>query len=148
MTSVIDQVRVVRIECEMRFRAGPQRVFDVLTKEQPAWFPHTYGEEKVKAIVVEPWVGGRSYEDWGDGAGHLYGHVVEYDPPNLYATRGRLRPGTTLDTTYEIEADGEESVLRVSKVAIGPMTDEQARSIGTFGDLRRFEDALRAVIEA
>jgi uncharacterized protein YndB with AHSA1/START domain len=143
----MEQIQTVRIECELRFRATPQRVFDVLTKEQRRWFPHTYGEEKVKAVVGEPWVGGRSYEDWGDGAGHLYGHVTEYDPPHMYATRGRLRPGTTLDTTYEIVAEDSESALRVSKVAIGAMTDEQARSISTFGDLTRFADALRAVIE-
>ena len=38
--------------------------------------PTTYGEERVKAVVVEPRVGGAHYEDWGDGAGHLNGHVT------------------------------------------------------------------------
>ena len=42
--------------------------------------------------------------------------------------------GSILDTAYEIEPDGEETVLRMSKVAVGPMTHEQA---GSISDLRR-----------
>ena len=38
-------------------------------------------------------------------------------------------------------------VLRMSKVAVGPMTDEQAGSIRTYGDIGRFEEALRRVVE-
>jgi hypothetical protein len=35
----------------------------------------------------------------------------------------------------------------VVKVAAGPMTDEEASGIRTFGDLKHFEEALRAVVE-
>ena len=35
-------------------------------------------------------------------------------------------PGTILDTAYEIEADGADRVLRMSRVAVGPMTEEEA----------------------
>jgi hypothetical protein len=37
------------------------------------WFPHTHGGDRVRAVVLEPQVGGQTYEDWGDGRGHLYG---------------------------------------------------------------------------
>jgi DNA-binding transcriptional ArsR family regulator len=147
MPTVTDQVRTVRIECELRFRAAPHRVFAVLTQETLSWFPHTYGGERVRAVILEPAVGGRFYEDWGDGAGHLYGHVTAIDAPHRLTLRGRIMPGTILDTAYEIEADGAESVLRVSKVAVGPMTEDEAAAVGTYGDLTHFEDALRAVIE-
>jgi hypothetical protein len=42
---------------------------------------------------------------------------------------------------------GDECVLRMSKVAVGPMTEDKAASVGTFGNLTHFEDGLRAVIE-
>ena len=147
VTVMTDEIRTVRIETELRFRATPERIFRALTQETLAWFPTTYGEERVKAVVVEPRVGGAHYEDWGDGAGHLYGHVTVYDPPFRYSTRGRVFAGTILDTAYEIEPDGDETVLRMSKVAVGPMTDEQAGSIRTNGDIGRFEEALRGVVE-
>ena len=52
-----------------------------------------------------------------------------------------------LDSAYVLESDGEETVLQATKVAVGPMTDEQAAGIRTYGDLDRFADALRKVVE-
>ena len=147
MDTAIEQVHTVRIACELRFAAPPANVFDALTKRSLEWFPHTYGGDRVRAVVVEPRVGGQHFEDWGEGAGHLYGHVTVYDPPHRYATRGRIMPGSILDTEYEISAEDGGSVLRMSKVAVGPMTDDEAASISRYGDISRFADALRAVVE-
>lgn len=147
MSVAIDQVRTVRIDVEMRFRASPERIFRAVTQESLEWFPHTYGEDRVQGIVLEPRVGGAHYEDWGGGAGHLYGQVTVFDPPRAWATRGRIMPGSTLDTAYEVQEAGDESILRVSKVAVGPMTEDEAAAIRTFGDLSRFEEALRRVVE-
>lgn len=148
MSQTGEVIRIVRIESRLRFRASPERVFRALTEQSMEWFPHTYGEDRTKAIVVEPRVGGAHFEDWGDGMGHLYGHVTVYDRPRRFATRGRIMPGTILDSEYEFEPDGDETVLAMSKVAVGPMTDDEAGSIRMFGDIGRFEDALRAVVEA
>jgi DNA-binding transcriptional ArsR family regulator len=147
MTTLTEEVHTVRIETELRFRATPERVFKALTDETLEWFPFTYGEDRVKAVVVEPEVGGRHYEDWGDGAGHLYGQVTVYDPPVRFATRGRIMPGTVLDAEYELTPDGGETVLAMTKVAFGPMTKEEADSIRTYGDIGRFEEALRSLVE-
>jgi DNA-binding transcriptional ArsR family regulator len=142
------QIRIVRIEAELRFRCTPDRLFRALTEESLTWFPHTYGnEDRVRAVVMEPRVGGAHYEDWGDGRGHLYGHVTVFDRPYLLSLRGRVMPGSTLDTEYELEADGEETVLRMSKICVGPMTDEQAAGVQSFGDIRRFEEPLRLLVE-
>jgi len=119
----------------------------VLVERSREWFPATYGEERVKGIVLEPRIGGAYYEDWGDGRGHLYGVISRYDPPFELAYRGRLEPGTILDTEYELEQQGEETVLRVSKCAVGPISEEEAAGIHRYGDLARNADALRRVIE-
>jgi len=140
-------VRVIELENELRFRATPERVYRALTTETLSWFPATYGEARVQGIVFEPRIGGAVYEDWGDGRGHLYGHLVEFDPPFHWMTRGRLHAGTILDTTYDLEADGDFTILRTSKTAIGPMTDDEAAGIRKYGDLALFEGALRAAVE-
>ena len=142
-----EEVRTVRIETEIRLVATPERVFKALTDESLEWFPHTYGEERVKGVVFEPRVGGLHYEDWGEDRGHLYGWVTAYDPPHHFATRGRLMPGVTLDNEYTLIADGEETVVRSTKVGVGPMTEAEARSIRTYGDLAAFEEALRTWVE-
>lgn len=142
-----DEFRTVRIETELRFRAPAQRVWDVLVARSRDWFPTTYGEERVKEIVLEPRVGGLYYEDWGEGRGHLYGVVSAYDPPLALAYRGRLDVGTILDTEYALVEEGDETVLQVAKVAVGPITADQAAGISKYGDIANFEEALRRVIE-
>lgn len=142
------QVRTVRIETELRIRATCERLYHVVVMDSPSWFPHTYGGDRTRRIVLEPKVGGLHYEDWGDGAGHLYGHVVAIDPPRRLELRGRIMAGSILDTIYEFRPDGDESVLHMTKVAIGPMTAEEAASIRTYGDISNFADAIRAVAEA
>lgn len=145
-----ESVRILRLENEMRFAAAPDRVFKALTDpdEILKWFPYTYGEQRTKRVVFEPRVGGSQYEDWGDGAGHLYGTITEWDPPRRYAVRSRLHAGTIMDTLATIEAatDGG-SVLRSSRVIVGPIDDEQERGIRFHGDMARFEEAIRAVVD-
>jgi len=146
-TTTREEVRTVRIAAELRFRATRERVFHALTEETLEWFPHSYGGDRTKAVVVEPRVGGTHYEDWGDGTGHLYGHVTVFDPPARLCLRGRVTPGSILDTEYVLEQEGDETVLSVSKVAVGPMTEEEAEGIRTFGDTARFAEALRRLVE-
>lgn len=145
----VETPRVLRLESELSFRATPERVFRALTDpdEVLRWFPHTYGENRVKRLVLEPRVGGAQYEDWGDGRGHLYGHVTEWDPPWRFAVRSRLHPGTVMDTTTTIEPTEDGARLRSSRVIVGPISDEQARGIRVHGDLQRFHEALRRVVE-
>src|SRR5215210_2387200 len=130
-----DQFRTGRIETELQFRTTPERLFRALTEDSQAWYPHTYGGDRVKQVVLEPRVGGAHYEDWGGGLGHLYGHVTVYDAPYRFSIRGRITPGTILDSDYVLEQDGDATVLRASKVAVGPMTDEEAGAIEAYGDI-------------
>src|SRR5688500_18142124 len=85
----MSEVRAVKIESEFTVHATPERVFHAYCQEQHEWYPHSYGGERLRAIVFEPRVGGLIYEDWGDGAGHLYGTVAHYDPPAAVMIRSR-----------------------------------------------------------
>ena len=137
-----DAFRTVRIVNELRIAAGAERTFEVLTERGSEWYPHSYGAERTRRIVAEPRVGGAHYEDWGDGAGHLYGHVTGWDPPRFWSTRGRLSPGSILDSTYEIVPDGDGVLLRANKVAVGPFTDEEVAGIEEYGDLTPYAGAI------
>ncbi|HEX5630759.1 MAG TPA: metalloregulator ArsR/SmtB family transcription factor [Acidimicrobiia bacterium] len=143
----MSEIRTVRVENEIRFKATPERVFAAMTTESLQWFPHTYGEERVVGIVCEPRAGGLLREDWGDGHGHVYGIIQVWDPPHTYTTRAWLGLGVMLDTETTITDDGDGTLLKVSKVAVGPLTDDEARGIRMYGGLENFETALRAWIE-
>jgi hypothetical protein len=94
-------------------------------------------------------VGGRQYEEWDGGeSGYLYGHVTVYDPPRRIALRGRVMPGTILDTDYEFVETEAGVIVRMTKVAMGPMTEEEAASVREYGDVSRFADAIRLAAKA
>jgi hypothetical protein len=130
----MEPIRTVRLAFERSIQASAERTFTVMTQQSLDWFPHVYGGDKVRRVVVEPRVGGQHYEDWGDGSGHLYGHVTVYDPPARWATRGRVYPGTILDTSCELTEQAGGVRVRVTKLAVGPMTEEEAAGIAEFGD--------------
>ena len=140
-----EPIRTVRLAYELRIQASAQRTFEVMTQRSLDWFPHTYGGDRVRRVVLEPRVGGQHYEDWGDGRGHLYGQVTAFDPPGHWATRGRLSPGTILDTEYELTDEPGVVTIRVTKVAVGPISEQEAAAITRFGDIRGYAPAIEAL---
>jgi DNA-binding transcriptional ArsR family regulator/uncharacterized protein YndB with AHSA1/START domain len=150
MTGVeTEEIRAVHITCELTVDASADRVFQVIAHESGTWFPFSYGGDRTTRIVVEPHVGGRHYEEWDGGeSGYLYGHVTVYDPPRRFALRGRVMPGTILDTDYEFAETEAGVTVRMTKVAMGPMTEDEAASVREYGDVSRFADAIRQAAKA
>jgi hypothetical protein len=60
-----------------------------------------------------------------------------------WATRGRVLPGTILDTDYRLREEAGAVVVSVTKIATGPMTEEEAAGIGRFGDLTPYAAAIQ-----
>ncbi len=142
MHAAIEPIRTVRLAFELRIQASAERTFQVMTQQAHRWFPHNFGGDRLRRVVLEPRVGGQHYEDWGDGRGHLYGEVTLYDPPRRWATRGRLMAGTIMDTDYQLTGEPGAVVVRVTKVAVGPLTEEEAAAIGKYGDISGYAEAI------
>ena len=143
----MSEVRAIKIESEFAVHAPREKVFAAFCHEQHEWYPHTYGGERVRAIVLEPRVGGQVYEDWGDGAGHLYGTVSHFDPPAALSIRSRLADGILLEHHTQFVADGDSTVIKDRMVTFGEISDEMAEGIRYHGDLAKYEDHLRSWIE-
>jgi uncharacterized protein YndB with AHSA1/START domain len=142
MSDGTDPIRTVRLAYELQIHASAERTFEVMTQQMHNWRPHTYGGARTLRIVLEPRVGGAHYEDWGDSAGHLYGNVTVYDPPNRWATRGWLSNGTILDSDYRLIREGDTLRVHVDKVAVGPFSEDEAGDIAEHGDYRPFSTAI------
>jgi DNA-binding transcriptional ArsR family regulator len=142
MSGEIEPIRTIRLAYDLRINASTERTFEVMTQQMLDWRPHTYGGDRTRRVVLEPRIGGAHYEDWGAPAGHLYGHVTVYDPPTRWATRGRLSDGTILDSEYELTEDDGAVRVHVSKVAVGPLTEEEAAAVAEFGDFRPYATAI------
>jgi DNA-binding transcriptional ArsR family regulator len=142
MSDQTEPIRTVRLAYDLRINAGAQRTFEVMTQQMFDWRPTTYGGERTRQVVLEPRVGGAHYEDWGPPAGHLYGHVTIYDPPIRWATRGWLAGGTILDSDYQLTEHEGAVRLHVIKVAVGPLTEDEAAGVAEHGDYRPYAEAI------
>ncbi|MEO7803499.1 MAG: hypothetical protein ABIS18_03450 [Actinomycetota bacterium] len=143
----MSDVRAVRIENEIKLNASPEVVFEAMTTKQAEWYPYNYGADRLKQIVFETRVGGICYEDWGDGAGTLYGTVAYYDYPKSACLRGHLRGGISLESWTNVEPDGDGCILKGSMVCFGEISEETEEGIRTHGDLNAVEPYLRKYVE-
>lgn len=62
---------------EVSISAPPARVWDAFVQETDAWWrPDFRTDPKTRSVLLEAKVGGRLYEDYGEGDGLLWGTVV------------------------------------------------------------------------
>ncbi len=117
--------RLIDVRSELRLEAPRRRVFDALL-HLSAWWPHRV--RRGTAIVLEPRVGGRFFENCDDGCGLLLGHVSRLVMPDEFAIEGSLGidgPVTAL-WSVRLDAGGPHTLLHGRLRAFGAM-EEQAR---------------------
>ena len=69
------------VAAEVAVAADRTRVWFALIDEVAAWWPaHFFNHPEPTGFVIEPHLGGRVYEDWGDEGGYLFGTVVVWAP--------------------------------------------------------------------
>ncbi len=55
------------------------------------WWPKEYyTSEKTKRFIIDTFIGGKAYEDQGEGGGLIWGDVIGVDYPNALQIRGNL----------------------------------------------------------
>lgn len=108
--------RTLDIQLELEIAAPPARVWRSLTADIGEWWPKQfYVGSAPKRFALEARVGGRVFEDWGDGEGVLFGTVTafeenallqwagdmsaEFGGPARSVTTFRLRPGAATGAT-------------------------------------------------
>lgn len=64
-------------------RATPQKAFEVFTAGFDRWWPRTHhiGDTPLRAVVLEPGVGGRWYSTHEGGEQRTWGDVLVWEPP-------------------------------------------------------------------
>lgn len=123
----MSEVRAFQIEQEVTIDAPAARVYDALTGEVAAWWglPHMYAED-ARDIILEPRVGGRFYEDWGNGEGALYATVTIARRPERLRLSGSMGMRGAVAGVIEVTLTpkGGATVLRMSHRAVGEVTGE------------------------
>jgi len=111
------------IRTEIAIDTGRRRVFDAML-HIAAWWPHRV--RAGTAIVLEPRVGGRFFENCDDGCGILLGHLARLITPDEFAIEGTLGLGGPVSALWSVSlhADGHtRTVLNGRLQAFGAIDD-------------------------
>lgn len=145
----MSEVRAVQIEQEVTIAAPPARVYDALTKEVSAWWglPHMYAED-ARDIILEPRVGGRFFEDWGNGEGALYAIVTIARRPERLRMSGSMGMRGAVAGVIEVTLTpkGAGTVVRLSHRVVGEVTEETESGYRD-GWRGLFAERLKAYVE-
>jgi uncharacterized protein YndB with AHSA1/START domain len=92
MTAQTDNATIVRTSVEVM--APPERAFEVFTAGIDRWWDraHHVQSGELKAVGVDPHVGGRVWEENDAGDVCAWGRVLTWDPPREFAFSWLIGP--------------------------------------------------------
>ena len=115
------------VRTEVVLATGRRRAFDGLL-HIGSWWP-----DRVRAgaaVVIEPRVGGRFFENCDDGCGVLLGHLSRLVVPEDFAIEGSLGMGGPVAALWSVtlDIDGHESTRLHGRLQAFGAIDEQTRA--------------------
>ena len=149
MTTTAPASPFVRVELEIWIDAPRDRVWKALTEETTFWWPRSFYTGPAKGFHIEPRLGGRVFEDWGNDAGAVWYTVFALNPRTSIDLQGAMAvpygPAFTL-LHIGLEDDAAGTVLTLSDSTLGEPTTE-GDSTKKEGWLQVFRDGLKAYVE-
>jgi DNA-binding transcriptional ArsR family regulator/uncharacterized protein YndB with AHSA1/START domain len=111
---------------EVTIDAPRDNVWDAVVR-MGSWWPHRFSD--ASTVGFEMRVGGRFYEDWGDGSGALYGTVTTVQAPARVVVTGPMgMSGPVVGVwSFDLAEDGARTVLRCTHRAFGDIDEETRR---------------------
>lgn len=94
--------------------ATPLRAFEVFTSGMDKWWPktHNIGNAPIKRCVMEPFVGGRWYNDLEDGSDVTVGHVRVWEPGQRLLVGWEINAQWKPDSRTEVSSEVEVRFVR------------------------------------
>lgn len=93
------------IRMEVTVRRSIDDAFSTFTSRMTAWWPKqrfTFGPGRSHEVLMEPYVGGRFYEQYLDGDEFTIGEVLAWEPPRrvVFTWRGRWAVPTQVSVRF------------------------------------------------
>jgi len=122
------QLTSASFELEVVINAPPDRVWSAISTEASAWWPKEFvTSERTQRFVIEAKLGGRAFEDFGDGDGLVWYSVIGVDAGRELILAGHLLPPfggpatTALRLTLSAHGQGTRLKIRDDRFGVvGP----------------------------
>jgi hypothetical protein len=94
--------------------ATPLRAFEVFTSALDHWWPrtHSIGNAPIRRCVMEPFVGGRWYNDLQNGSDVTVGHVRVWEPGQRFVLGWEINAQWKPDSRTELASEVEVRFVR------------------------------------
>lgn len=97
------------------------------------WSSDFYTSPRTKRFIVDTYIGGKAYEDYGEGGGLVWGDVIGVDYTNSLHIRGTLYkeyggPAITLEKFSFVE-EGDTTIVTYSCDFVGEVTESAINSL-------------------
>jgi hypothetical protein len=154
MTAPDAALTIVEILTEVRIQAPRATVWETLVGDlTPWWHPAFYTDARGPqrgGFHIEPQLGGRMFEDWGEGQGLVWGNVIGLDRERFLQIVGDSSPawgGPSRNfQTYRLEDQGAGTLLRFENVVFGRVSDSTRNSLES-GWRFLFQEGLKRFCE-
>jgi len=144
-------VTIQQIAIEIHINAPIAKVWDTVLNRTSDWWPGDFlCHEGSKEIKMEPFVGGRIYEETADGKSLLWGTLVNIHPNKTLEFIGHSTPqfgGPSLSMgKYELtESESNSTNLQFTNVIMGNCSDEGTQMVTEgwnylLGELKNFAE--------
>lgn len=143
------EVGSIRIRQEILINAPAEKVFSAITEDTSYWWGAPYLiYDELKGLVIEPKLGGLFYEDWGGGAGALWGTVTRWKQNETFEFTGRCGMGGAVNgvVCFHLEKKGAATLLKLEHDAVGHVT-EKTQSGYSHGWNDLLEKRLKSFVE-
>lgn len=147
MSDYLTRTNVVEVTVE----APAERVWSALTERIGDWWLKDFHTAEGSRMLLELEVGGRMWEDHGDGQGLQWATVIAFERGRRLELSGVLTadfggPGHTLQK-FTLEASGDATVVRLTDTVFGAIAKSTADSLES-GWQSLLTDGLKKFVEA
>ena len=145
------QANNISILLEIPIQADIGTVWECLINETGIWWRKDfYTSKKTKNFIIEPRVGGRMYEDFGNDEGLLWANVIVLDSPYVLELKGHLSPqfgGPAVSfLKLSLKETGETTILTLSDNLFGYVSDNTKKELSAGWKLL-YEDGFKSYVE-
>ena len=128
-----ESLRAADVELEIDIKATKDKVWNAFVHDIAQWWPKQAFMTQARKICFEPHVGGRVFEDKGDGTGGIWWHVHAIETGDYVVLLGHIWPGqggpATSIAKLTLEDRHGHTVLKIHDSMFGRLTDERIGSI-------------------
>ncbi len=142
----------IDINLEIPINAPQQKVWDCLLNDINLWWRKDfYTSPNTKEFIIEPKIGGKMYEDYGNGNGLLWAEIIILDAPRVVEFKGRLTPqfgGPAMSfIRIALEEKDGTTVLLLTDTVFGNVSEESKEQL-TAGWKLLYEETFKSYVES